>query len=123
MKHTPEPWGIPDVGTDKGYVLVSAGGPQTNWNGMIASFDAGNMARSGTEGLENAKRAVSCVNACAGINPEAVPEMVKALEDLLEESAYFTKQRRSEYGESYGNGTDAEQQAREALAKLKASTP
>ena len=27
----------------------------------------------------NAKRIVACVNACAGINPEAVPEVLEAL--------------------------------------------
>lgn len=31
----------------------------------------------------NAARIVSCVNACAGINPAAVPEIVDALERLL----------------------------------------
>lgn len=31
----------------------------------------------------NLDRAVACVNACAGINPEAVPDVVEALRELL----------------------------------------
>jgi len=30
----------------------------------------------------NARRIVACVNACEGINPEAVPEMVEVLESV-----------------------------------------
>ena len=32
----------------------------------------------------NAERIVACVNACEGINPEAVPEMLEALKKIAE---------------------------------------
>jgi hypothetical protein len=32
---------------------------------------------------ENAAHAFACVNACAGINPEAVPELVEILRDIV----------------------------------------
>lgn len=53
--HTPGPWGIPDVGTATGRVMISQGGPHSNWKGMIAEADAGGYARSQSEGLANAK--------------------------------------------------------------------
>lgn len=31
----------------------------------------------------NANRIVACVNACEGINPEAAPELLEALEEML----------------------------------------
>ena len=39
------------------------------------AFDAVAVARD----EEHARRIVACVNACEGINPEAVPELVDAL--------------------------------------------
>ena len=32
--------------------------------------------------LKNGQRIVSCVNACRGINPEAVPELLEACEEI-----------------------------------------
>lgn len=40
-----------------------------------------NVAHAETVAL--AERFTDCVNACRGINPEGVPEMVKALEEML----------------------------------------
>lgn len=37
----------------------------------------------GRESDDNIGRAVACVNACAGINPEAVPELLAALEEFM----------------------------------------
>ena len=54
--HTPEPWG-PDLGPiDKDYYIE----PMT----LLTTRDY--------------KRARACVNACAGINPEAVPDLLAA---------------------------------------------
>ena len=35
------------------------------------------------EKLANAVRIVACVNACAGINPEAVPDLLATLRDIV----------------------------------------
>lgn len=37
-------------------------------------------------GEANAQRIVDCVNACEGINPEAIPDMVEALKDIVEQA-------------------------------------
>ena len=51
--HTPGPWGVSDAGTSRGSVMVSAGSAG-KWRGMIAQADAGNYARSQSEGVANA---------------------------------------------------------------------
>ena len=66
-------WGITTAKTQGGCVSIVAetvgrldklpDGPHATWDHMHA----------------NAQRIVSCVNACAGINPEAVPGLVAAL--------------------------------------------
>jgi len=45
-----------------------------------------------------------------------------ALERLLKDASWFTKERCSKYGEPYGNGTDAEHEARQALESTKDAT-
>jgi hypothetical protein len=63
-KHTPEPWPTP--------VRFDIIGP--------ADDDCSNYWEIGDFGMlereEDADRIVACVNGCAGINPEAVPEFV-----------------------------------------------
>jgi len=67
--HTPEPW--------------------KSHNGSIFSGDnrftlAHFILYFGThDNAENAQRAVACVNALAGLNPEAVPDAVAALREIL----------------------------------------
>ena len=41
-------------------------------------YDTSNMSLSDTE-KANVARAAACVNACAGLNPDAVPGLVEAL--------------------------------------------
>jgi hypothetical protein len=69
--HTPEPW---NKWSDSGAVTIW--GPQGDCvavnNGCSCDNDS------------NADHIVACVNACAGINPEAVPDVVAALRDMLE---------------------------------------
>lgn len=36
-------------------------------------------------------RAIACVNACAGINPEAVPDLLAVVEELLESAEYWSE--------------------------------
>lgn len=68
--HTPEPWSLHndmESGPD-GIALLGA-------------------ERSNAEYRANQERRVACVNACAGINPEAVPELMKVCEEARIELA------------------------------------
>jgi hypothetical protein len=65
----------------------------------------------------NKLRLVACVNACAGINPEAVPAMVEALRELAAIGGGGVIERR-ETGKPTWSALDAVQSiARAALAK------
>lgn len=68
-KHTPGPW---QVGLSKhGHCAIAPG-----LSPMPAVFTARNEA--------NAARIVACVNACEGINPEAVPEILDVMRRIAE---------------------------------------
>ena len=117
-KHTPEPW---EYGTfpkwqpgRSNYHVVRPQGefPHGGW---IADFGypCDDVAEA------NAQRAVACVNALTGLNPEAVPDVVAALRGLLRYEGIVV-----EYMGGMGN-LDAERNtqqqftaARAALAKL-----
>ena len=73
MKHTAEPWRTPS-GFDEPVVF---GGADTETHPICIALDA--PYRDLSTRKANAERIVSCVNACKGINPEAVPELLKAL--------------------------------------------
>jgi hypothetical protein len=45
----------------------------------------------GTPSLPNARRIIACVNACRGINPEAVPELLAALELLVRDIGFLVE--------------------------------
>ncbi len=71
-KHTPGPWCInyrsaTSVEDKVGRLVASTGGRQSN------------VKDENLENEANAARIIVCVNACAGINPEAVPELLAAL--------------------------------------------
>lgn len=67
-KHTQEPWTLGHEHPDDKYTVTIH-----NANGeWIAQSDE-----------QHAARIASCVNSCSGINPEAVPEMIGALEGAL----------------------------------------
>jgi hypothetical protein len=76
MEHTPGPWHIEfecNVFGPNHRLVASAGGYQTNaddWHRI--------------ENEANARRIITCVNACEGINPEAVPDLLAACEKLIE---------------------------------------
>lgn len=61
--HTLEPWKV-----GNGHVRSDS---NINENRVIFDF-----RKSRYEDIANAVRIVACVNACAGINPEAVPDLV-----------------------------------------------
>lgn len=71
--HTAEPWSVSTrfhQGEAREYFIW---GPLHQIAEITAKLDRG-------EELSNAKRIVACVNALAGLNPEALPDAVKALE-------------------------------------------
>lgn len=95
-KHTPEPWcKLNDCGT------VKIWGPQGDCVAVNIGCSCDNEA--------NADRIVSCINNCAGINPEAVPDVVAALREAIN------------WAEGYAQGgviPEYLKAARAALAKL-----
>ena len=95
-KHTPEPW----IACDIADILGLNAGHFEIYN---KPFGAGIVGWAVTK--EDAARIVSCVNACKGINPEAVPELLEALELFL--SCKITNEQQNE----------AARIARAALAK------
>ncbi len=107
-KHTPEGW---RVKTKKERNLNDFGMPVAQTIG--GNYFIGNLMDWGAfDEKANADRIVACVNALAGINPEAVPDVVAALRGLLHgvDGAF------GRMGiEPFGPAIDA---ARAALAKL-----
>ena len=67
-KHTPGPWAMPDSGQGR----ISKVGVNGGWDGMIATADCGDYARSRSEGLANARLIA------------AAPELLEALKDMLD---------------------------------------
>lgn len=71
MKYTPGPWKVEYE--------------QIHYKGVVSGIYAGKTRIVETDlgfyppSQGDAERIVACVNACHGINPEAVPEMLKAL--------------------------------------------
>ena len=93
-KHTPGPWRIGDAGH-------TVFGPP---NGEPApKIIAGGLTRA------NARRIVACVNACEGINPEAVPDLLQACKAAL---AYMIDDKASDV-----SGERALSAIRAAIAK------
>ncbi|MFA6167821.1 MAG: hypothetical protein WC700_14465 [Gemmatimonadaceae bacterium] len=104
-KHTPEPWTH----------------PQESFRNLIAGPDLAKVAdvwtsdRPDAERFANAARIVACVNACAGIDPEAVPLMLDALQECITEhgaAGYYNPAKYAQTRLDY-----ITQVARAALAK------
>lgn len=72
-KHTPGPWRLCRATGEQGEPLVIL---PPDGNRRIAQL-------CGRSDAANGRRVVACVNACQGINPEAVPELLAALRRLL----------------------------------------
>ncbi len=119
MTHTPEPWQIHKTNPE---LII--------WNGqIIATF--GHPVLETEQGVNNAKRAVACINACVGIptddlTPELAYKAVKALSDCdnernqllqlleaalnqlekvtdaLREAMYLTDDEGGDYTDEYG---------------------
>ena len=71
--HTPEPWSQMGCGIYANKRLIACFGDDDD-SGISAEI----------EQIATTKRAVDCVNACAGINPEAVKDLVAELESLAD---------------------------------------
>ena len=107
MKHTPEPWNVYDSKPKQ--VRICRVGEERIDQGAIATFAAS----------ADAWRSILCVNALAGLNPEAVSDVVEAFKKLLQYEGLVVQ-----YMGELGN-MQAEQMtqdvftaARAALAKL-----
>lgn len=72
-KYTPGPWGMPDSGQGR----ISKVGANGGWDGLIATADCGDYARSKSEGLANARLIA------------AAPELLEALEWCADTLAVF----------------------------------
>lgn len=70
-QHTPEPW------------VVGRGGGSEPFSIEAATRTVALVKTCRQEGEHNASRIVSCVNACKGLNPEAIPELVEAAKAAL----------------------------------------
>jgi purine nucleoside phosphorylase len=88
MTHTPEPWRVDSISrscvtNDEQGKYVPVSGP--GWS-ALAEFacDTDGGEAGVLRGRINAARAVACVNACAGINPEAVPDMLMSVKTFLD---------------------------------------
>ena len=75
MKHTSTPWSIDQINPTEAHIL---GAPSNFCADVIGTINTG-------FGTNDADRIVNCVNACAGINPAAIPDVVAALRLLTEE--------------------------------------
>lgn len=73
-KHTPEPWEWPPAHADGAHI----DGPDG-----VYVLHAEWFERNMEEAEANAARATACVNACAGINPDAVPGLLAACKALI----------------------------------------
>lgn len=99
--HTPEPW------STNGRIIESEDGePIVKLLRPVGIIHI-------PEAEANARRIVSCVNACKGINPEAVPQLVEALSEILSEAEKYGFGGNSG---AYGTGRVACDMARAALA-------
>ena len=116
--HTPGPWmpdessGICNVTGSHGRSICSTGGYQNN------AEDVRNVR---AENEANAARIVACVNACEGINPEAVPDMLAALEGTVDCLEYIQRLEKETIAPILGWGVRASwiHAARAAIAKAR----
>lgn len=82
--HTPEPW---TTEANNGIYLTLPNG-DTHLFPIIwskkAGMDVAYIVPMDDTKHDDANRIVACVNALAGLNPEAVPDVVAALRDMLD---------------------------------------
>ncbi len=103
QQHTPEPW----VVNEKACAIVSEA------NECLGSLILSRLMPAKKENLD---RIVACVNACQGINPEAVQDILCASERLL---VGLTKKSTRDCDWYEGIEYDAEEELKTAIAKAK----
>jgi len=83
-KHTPEPWMLHrdnhmgltyPMGEEVSHRIIWGDGRDVAYLPPHSDGDNGNA---------NAARIVACVNACKGLNPDAIPELLEAAKTLLD---------------------------------------
>lgn len=83
-KHTPGKWQLTEQDADDKrtcrLVFLAGSGAGKSFGNFQGWSGDGVTTRE--EDAANASRIVACVNACEGINPEAVPGLLKALQRL-----------------------------------------
>jgi len=85
-KHVEEPWMILDQRAGESLTICGKLENGYDWKGrrILGRPPVAFLSQCVTEvERANASRIVSCVNACAGINPEAVPELLTACKEML----------------------------------------
>jgi hypothetical protein len=106
MNHTPEPWRLGrGDSSDDHMCTVTTNHPNVAMQHVIcrtwspyyqASYPASSIEFSRKEQIANARRIVACVNACEGINPEAVPDLLEACEAYADADAWDNARHYSE---------------------------
>lgn len=86
-KHTPEPWSVRGNST----IIDGADG----WAVAVAQ----GAGHSRHQQARDAKHIVACVNACAGVNPDAIQGMREALQTVLENLKNLEGPCREQLGE------------------------
>lgn len=123
MKHTPEPWSA-----HKGGFYRSTQIPKPDILEFIGHCDqydqpgANKLPDIDRDALcdrdyANADRIVSCVNACAGINPEAVPDLLDALIEMNRLFSLVWQAEEDVFGIENNNAMDAQSAAEIAIEK------
>jgi hypothetical protein len=74
-KHTSEPWRWSE---DSNWVELKGK------DGPVCCFDVDKRGRSDAPLPADRTRIIACINACAGINPEALPDFLRAFIALLD---------------------------------------
>ena len=101
--YTPEPWEAQDAPGDCIPLVLSKAG-----NGCLVA-ECNPSYTNAVEAMANAERIVACVNACAGMNPEAVPHLraaAKMAADLYDQLALGPLEAAAKYGPDYEPPTD-----------------
>lgn len=105
-KHTP------------GKLIIELGSAKSASNGaFILKADRDEKLTSPTERDSNIEHAVDCWNACIGINPEAVPDLLAALQNLDREITALEMFGETGNTASAANVEAARVAARAAIAK------
>lgn len=93
-KHTPGPWALDDPNE------MTSAVAETARHGIYGLFLSEEQCETNDRAFEldkaNAQRIVDCVNACEGINPAAVPELIASIQNLNEQLDNFWNCGRAE---------------------------